>query len=53
MCGAEDCAHCHPENFVDGEYWEDVEDRQEREEREAERAFAALAWAKPPAQPGP
>ena len=29
MCGADDCPSCHPENFINGEYYDKGEDKTE------------------------
>jgi len=31
MCGAEDCPRCHPGNFVDGVFVDDIEDECEHD----------------------
>jgi hypothetical protein len=32
MCGADDCRNCHPGNFIDGVFYEDIPDEEEGEE---------------------
>jgi hypothetical protein len=36
MCGAEDCPRCHPGNFIDGVFVDDIEE-DEDEESETEQ----------------
>ena len=41
MCGAEDCPRCHPGNFIDGVFVDDIEededDDQDDEEEETDQ----------------
>jgi hypothetical protein len=32
MCGAEDCPRCHPGNFVNGVFVDDIEEEEEVDE---------------------
>ncbi|MFZ4536878.1 hypothetical protein [Propionivibrio sp.] len=36
MCGAEDCPRCHPGNFVDGIFIDDIEEDEETDEESEE-----------------
>lgn len=36
MCGADDCPNCHPENFRNGVYIEDIEEQQEKDEENSQ-----------------
>jgi hypothetical protein len=36
MCGAEDCPRCHPGNFIDGIFVDDIEEDEDDETDEEE-----------------